>query len=96
MCKEWLLQNVQEAHSPIFCGNDTMNGHSRFKKSRPVALFADSDVGLLVYKFSLICLGIPVSGIISRSSNAPSKQAGNSTSSNEAELKVDYIAFICL
>lgn len=53
-CSEWLQENIAELQLP-----SPMHG-GRYVKGPPVALFAESDAGLLIYKLSLIGLGVPV------------------------------------
>ncbi|KAK2749609.1 putative NRPS-like protein biosynthetic cluster [Myotisia sp. PD_48] len=53
-CQEWLLDNINELHSP-YVGND-----GKLKKNSPVALFMESDIGLLVHLLALMGLGVPV------------------------------------
>ena len=53
-CSEWLVKNVRELRLP-WKGDD-----GRFAKGPPVALFMESDVGLLIHTFSLMSLGVPV------------------------------------
>jgi hypothetical protein len=55
-CQEWLLQNVAGIQLPSH-GQD-----GKIKKSAPVALFMESDIGLWIYVVALMGLGVPVSG----------------------------------
>lgn len=53
-CSSHLKDTVKELELPV-CGND-----GTIRKGAPVALFVESDVGLLIYKLSLMSLGVPV------------------------------------
>lgn len=54
-CCAWLLQNVREAQVPV----RSDKGH--WRKCAPVAIFMESDLGLLIHELALMSLGIPVS-----------------------------------
>lgn len=56
-CSWYLSETVKELELPAR-SNDGM-----IRKGAPVALFVESDVGLLIYKLSLMSLGVPVSFI---------------------------------
>lgn len=56
-CQTWLLSSIAELKLPTL-----VNGHIR-GKGLPVALFVESDVGLLIHLFSLMSLGVPVSAV---------------------------------
>ena len=53
-CSAWLVANITELELPV------KHDEQRIVKGRPVALLVDSDVGLLMHKFALMSLGIPV------------------------------------
>lgn len=53
-CQEWLRTTVAELSSPVIGEDGTIT------KGSPVALFVESDIGFLIYKLSLIGLGVPV------------------------------------
>lgn len=53
-CSAWLLTTVAELKLPFKSGDDEVT------KGAPIALLVESDVGLLIYKLSLIGLGVPV------------------------------------
>lgn len=54
-CCNWILSNVKNVH-PAYMGED-----GSIRKSSPVALFLESDVGLFIYLAALLTLNIPVS-----------------------------------
>lgn len=53
-CCNWILCNVRDVH-PAELGED-----GSIRKSSPVALFTESDVGLFIYLAALLTLNIPV------------------------------------
>ncbi len=53
-CSEWLMTNIAELVLPFPSEGTALKGS-------PIALFLESDFGLLVYKLALISLGVPVS-----------------------------------
>ncbi|KAH7121149.1 hypothetical protein B0J11DRAFT_616525 [Dendryphion nanum] len=53
-CQSWLEKNLANVKRPI------QDKAGNISKGPPVALFLDSDVGLLAYVFALMGLGIPV------------------------------------
>ena len=53
-CQEWILDTVREADPPF------VNICRTTVKCKPVAIFMDSSLDLLVHLFALIGLGIPV------------------------------------
>lgn len=54
-CSMWMTENLSELKLP------SRDSCGRVVKGRPVALLMDSDIGLLIYEFALISLGVPVS-----------------------------------
>lgn len=52
-CSSWLVANIKELELPKSDGKGIVKG-------KPVALFAESNVGIIIYLFSLLHLGIPV------------------------------------
>ena len=50
----WIISNVAGAHAAKLCDDGGII------KSRPVALFMESDVGLFIYLAALLTLNIPV------------------------------------
>ena len=54
-CCDWILAHVPEA-SPA-----KLDRYGSISKSRPVALFMESDLGLFIYLTALLTLNIPVS-----------------------------------
>ena len=53
-CCNWILANVKDAHSAKFAEDGSV------RKSQPIALFMESDVGLFIYIAALLTLNIPV------------------------------------
>lgn len=53
-CQAWLLKTLAELKLPSSSNDGTVC------KGPPVALFVESDVGLLIHLFSLMSLGVPV------------------------------------
>ena len=53
-CQAWLMNTLVELKLPLANSDGTVS------KSPPVALFLESDVGLLIHLFSLMGLGVPV------------------------------------
>lgn len=54
-CSVWLARNVKGIKRPH------LDDGGRLVKAAPVALFLDSDIGLLTYLLSLLSIGVPVS-----------------------------------
>jgi hypothetical protein len=54
-CGEWLRQTIPEVQLPIVQDDGTV------KKGNPIALFMESDIGLLLHQLALVGLGVPVS-----------------------------------
>lgn len=54
-CSTRLIAEIAELKCP------SENDEGGFAKSQPVALFLESDVGLLIHLFALMSLGVPVS-----------------------------------
>lgn len=54
-CSTRLVTEIAELKQPY------KNDEGRFVKCQPVALFVESDVGLLIHLFALMSLGVPVS-----------------------------------
>ncbi|KAL8722888.1 MAG: hypothetical protein Q9225_000721 [Loekoesia sp. 1 TL-2023] len=53
-CQAWLLRTIVQLRTPAIKSDGTV------EKGRPIALFVESDVGLLVHLFSFMSLGVPV------------------------------------
>lgn len=53
-CSAWLTENVAELCLPY------KNDVGQAVRGSPVALFVNSNVGLLIHKIGLMCLGVPV------------------------------------
>ena len=53
-CSRWLIHNVHELDLP------TRNENGEVIKCSPIALFMESDVGILIHLLSLLGLGVPV------------------------------------
>lgn len=53
-CCEWILSNIPGAHAAV----PAKTGIAR--KSKPVALYLESDVGLFIHLVALLALNIPV------------------------------------
>lgn len=53
-CCQWILENIAEARVAEACDDGSV------QKSRPIALFMESDVNLFVYIAALLTLNIPV------------------------------------
>jgi hypothetical protein len=53
-CCNWILANVKGVHSAEFAEDGSV------RKSQPIALFMESDVGLFIYIAALLTLNIPV------------------------------------
>ena len=53
-CCQWILKTILEAHSAKVCDDGSI------QKSRPVALFMESDLDLFIYIAALLTLNIPV------------------------------------
>lgn len=51
----WIISSVADTHAAKQCADGSI------LKSRPVALFMESDVGLFIYLAALLTLNIPVS-----------------------------------
>ncbi len=54
-CSKRLCEEIAELKQPY------KNDEGRIVKCQPVALFVESDVGLLIHLFALMSLGVPVS-----------------------------------
>ena len=54
-CQAWLVKTVLELKLP------SSNNEGTVSKGPPVAIYVESDVGLLIHLFSLMSLGVPVS-----------------------------------
>lgn len=59
-CSKWLVSNIHELRLP-----ERTDG-GEVVKGRPVALFMESDVGLIIHILSLLSLGIPVGTAVFR------------------------------
>ena len=53
-CCQWLVENISDIHPAEVCSDGTI------RKSRPVALFMESDVGLFIHIAALLTLKVPV------------------------------------
>jgi acyl-CoA synthetase (AMP-forming)/AMP-acid ligase II len=53
-CQAWLVQTLVDLKLP------SSSNHGMVCKGPPVALYVESDVGLLIHLFSLMSLGVPV------------------------------------
>lgn len=53
-CSKWLVENVKELRLTRKADD------GKVLKGQPMALFMESDVGLLIHKWSLMSLGVPV------------------------------------
>lgn len=53
-CCQWLLENISDIHPAEVCSDGAV------RKSRPVALFMESDVGLFLHIAALLALNVPV------------------------------------
>lgn len=53
-CVSWLKENVEELRLP------SVNEDGIIVKGPPIALFMESDVGLLLHQYALMSLGVPV------------------------------------
>ena len=53
-CSAWLTANVLELVPPH------RDHTGEFVRGPPIALFVDSNVGLLIHEYGLMCLGVPV------------------------------------
>jgi acyl-CoA synthetase (AMP-forming)/AMP-acid ligase II len=56
-CSNWIVSNIPELELP------RRQEDGEVVKGRPVALFMESDVGLVIQLLSLLSLGIPVSSV---------------------------------
>lgn len=59
-CCDWILSNVKNAHPAELVADGSI------RKSSPIALFLESDVGLFTYLAALLTLNIPVGLPVSR------------------------------
>lgn len=57
-CAQWLRSTVQELVLPEIIEDGTGT-----RKGPPIALLLDSDINLLVHAYTLMSLGVPVSGL---------------------------------
>ena len=54
MCSRWLVENVTGLQLPV------RQEDNSYKKGRPVAVLAESDLTLMLYMMASISLGVPV------------------------------------
>lgn len=72
-CSKWILSNIKEVELPTSDGENV-------KKGRPIALFVESDLNLVLYLFSFLHLGVPVMLLSARLSPVAFKHLVDSTS----------------
>ena len=57
-CSRWLVNNIHDLEIP------RKNENGEFIKGKPVALFMESNVGILIHLLSLLSLGVPVRNLL--------------------------------